>query len=128
MAQLYELVNPQLLKVGIGTLVVAYAAKLLINYRNAIASINNLPGRRAFLSHHAIISRFFPSWRYFNGLEFFEYWNKYERMSAIHGRLVVFANHCTNVKDLKRRVLTSFLWLLCGPTTPRPFSLQTLTQ
>ena len=93
MAQLYELVNPQLLKVGIGTLVVAYAARLLVNYRNAITSINSHPGHRAFLSHQSIVSWVFPNWRYFNGAEIFEFWNKYERMSAIHGGPVVFANH-----------------------------------
>ena len=93
MAQLYEFLNPQLLKVGIGTLVVAYVARLLINYRNAIASINNLPGHRSFLSHRFVISRFLPYWRYFNGNEIFEFWNKYERMSVIHGGPVAFANH-----------------------------------
>ena len=119
MVQLDELVNSQLLKIGIGTLVVAYAARLLINYKNAVASINNLPGHRPFLCHQSFVSRLLPYWRYFNGVEIFEFWNKYERMSAIHGGPVAFTNHCTNVKGLKRRVLTSFLWLLCGPGTPR---------
>ena len=128
MAQLHELVNPQLLKIGIGTLVVAYAARLLINYRNALASFNYLPGHRSFISHQSIVSRFFPNWKYFNGAEIFEFWNKYERMSAIHGGPVAFANHCTNVKGLKRRVLTSSLWLACGPTTAGPSYSQILTQ
>lgn len=128
MAQLHELVNPQLLKVGIGTLVVAYAARLFINYRNAVASFNHLPGYRAFLSHHSILSRFFPYWSYLNGAELFEFWHKYERMSLIHGELVVSANHSTNVKGLKRRVLTSFLSLLCGQTTLRRSYSQILTQ
>ena len=95
MAQLHELVNPQLLKVGIGTLFVAYAARLLINYRNAIASFNNLPGYRAFLAHDSILAMFLPKWRHFSGAEIFEFWNKRQRMSAIHGRPVIFTNHCT---------------------------------
>ena len=120
MAQLHEPVNPQLLKVGIGILVVAYVARLLVNYRNAVASFNYLPGYRAFLSHQSILSRFFPSWSYLNGAEIFEFWHNYERMSLIHGNLVVSANHTTNVKGLKRRASTLFLSLVCGPATPRP--------
>ena len=85
MPQLHELVNPQLLKVGIGILFVAYAARLLINYRNAIASFNNLPGHRAFLAHDSILAMLVPKWRYFSGAEIFEFWNKRERMSATHG-------------------------------------------
>ena len=87
MARLHEFVNPQLLKVGIGTLVVAYIAKLLINYRNAVASFNYLPGYRAFLSHRSILARFCPYWSSLNGLEIFEFWHKYERMSLIYGEI-----------------------------------------
>lgn len=93
MAQLYELVNPQLFRVGVGTLVIAYAIRLFINYRNAIAAFNYLPGYRGFLSHRSTLTRLFPPWKYFNGAEIFEYWNKYERTSWIHGDSVVFADH-----------------------------------
>jgi hypothetical protein len=126
---LHELVvKPQLLRVGIGALVVAYAIRLFINYRRAIASFNYLPGHRALLSHRSHVTRLFPTWRYLSGAEVFEYWNKHEGMSLIHGELVVPANHCTNVKRLKRRVSISFLSLMCGPTTPRPSYSPMLTQ
>jgi hypothetical protein len=120
MAQLHDLVNPNLLRVGIGSLVVAYAIRLFINYRNATASFNHLPGYRAFLSHRFILSKFLPYWRNFNGAEIIEYWHKYESMSSIYGELVAPANHRINVKSLKRRVSISFLSLVCGPTMPRP--------
>jgi cytochrome P450 len=50
MTPLHELINPQLLGVGVGTLGVIYTIKLFINYRNTITSFNYLPGCRAFLS------------------------------------------------------------------------------
>ena len=84
MAQFHELLNPQLLRAGLGALVVAYAIKVFINYRNAIASFNHTPGYRGFLSHRSNITRLLPHWKYFSGGEIFEYWNKYERMSLIH--------------------------------------------
>jgi len=87
MNQLHELLSPQVLGVGIGVLVVAYAIKIIINYRNAIASFNHIPGYRGFLSHRSNITRLAPSWKYFSGGEVFEYWNKYQSMSSIHGYL-----------------------------------------
>ena len=87
MAQLHELVNPQLLKVGAGVLVIAYAIKVFVNYRNALASLNHTPGFRGFLSHRSHLARLAPNWKYFNSGEIFEYWNKYEGTSLIHGDL-----------------------------------------
>jgi hypothetical protein len=104
MAQLHELVQANLLRVGIGSLVVAYAIRLFINYRNTTASFNHLPGYRAFLSHRSDLTRLLPYWKFFHGAEIFEYWHKYESMSSIHGELVAPANHRINVKSLKRPV------------------------
>jgi len=87
MDQLHELLSPQVLRVGAGALVVAYAIRVIINYRNTIASFNHIPGYRGFLSHRSNITRLVPSWKYFSGGEIFEYWNKYQRMSLIHGDL-----------------------------------------
>ena len=109
MAQLHKLIDLKLLGVGIAISVASYALKLVINYRNTIAAFNHLPGYRAFLSHRASISQVLPAWKYFNSLEAFQYWNKFERMSVVYVSRVVSADHYPNVQGLKRLVSTSFL-------------------
>jgi hypothetical protein len=119
MAHLHQLVNPQLLAVGLGIAVVAYAIRLSISYKNAIATVNHLPGYRSFFSHRSNVLALLPKWKYLTGYEAIDYRNKHERRPLIHSDTVEVADRGKRAgfEEVGLDIISlAAVWPIAGPT------------